>query len=123
MDIASEAGSASRESDRVSFTVQRNALVFGAAMVFLQVGMSLVYGFLIQAQSVQFNAASVLVASGLAILVVAGTFSHFRLRTDIRLYEEIGVERDRLYLLHHCALHRTVPACQRLLDQDWPADQ
>lgn len=76
MHIASEGGSAEKEGNRVSFGVQRNALIFAAAMLFLQAGMSLVYGFLIRAQSVQFNAASVLVASGLAILVVAGTFSH-----------------------------------------------
>lgn len=76
MDISSsEDRDMSKHENYESFAIQRNAFIFAAAMVFLQVAMSLVYGFLIQIQPVQFNAASVLVAIGLAILVIAGTFS------------------------------------------------
>ena len=75
MDISSKRGSASKHGNYGSFGIQRNALIFAAAMLFLQAAMSLVYGFLIRVQPVQLNAASALVAVGLAILVIAGTFS------------------------------------------------
>jgi hypothetical protein len=41
-------------------------------MLFLQIGLSLIYGFLVTIPSVQLNVSSVIVAIGLAILVVAG---------------------------------------------------
>jgi hypothetical protein len=41
-------------------------------MFVLQIGFSLIYGFLINVQSIQFNAASAIVTIGLAILVIAG---------------------------------------------------
>lgn len=41
-------------------------------MLLLQVGLSLIYGFLIKVPSLQFNTSSVVIAIGLAMLVVAG---------------------------------------------------
>lgn len=57
----------------ISPTIDRNAAIFGYTMVFLQIGLSLIYGFLISVPSVQLNVSSVIITSGLAILVIAGT--------------------------------------------------
>lgn len=59
-----------------SSALRRNSLVFGIIMVGLQIGLSLVYGFLINVQHVQLNISSVVVTIGLAILVIAGNHQY-----------------------------------------------
>lgn len=41
-------------------------------MVLLQIGFSLIYGFLIKIPAITFNSSSILVTIGLAILIIAG---------------------------------------------------
>lgn len=65
-------------------------------MIFLQICLSLIYGFLINVQSLQLNVGSVIVTIGLAILVIAGT--SFMMQ-DLDLFLDIqensyGVESD-----------------------------
>lgn len=56
-----------------SIPIKRNALIFGIVMLFLQIGFTLIYGFLITVPTHTLNTGSILVAIGLAILVIAGT--------------------------------------------------
>jgi hypothetical protein len=58
----------------VSPTVQRNSLFFAIAMTALQVGLSLVYGFLILIPGQLINVGSIITMIALAILIVAGRF-------------------------------------------------
>lgn len=62
----------------VSLTIDRNAKIFGYSMSLLQIGLSLIYGFLIKVPSVQLNISSVIITSGLAILVIAGTLKNIQ---------------------------------------------
>ena len=41
-------------------------------MVLLQIGFSLIYGFLIKIPAITFNSSSIFVTIGLAILIIAG---------------------------------------------------
>lgn len=47
-------------------------MIFAVLMVLLQIGFSLIYGFLINIPAITFNSSSILVTIGLAILIVAG---------------------------------------------------
>lgn len=47
-------------------------MIFAVLMVLLQIGFSLIYGFLITIPAITFNSSSILVTIGLAILIVAG---------------------------------------------------
>jgi uncharacterized membrane protein (DUF485 family) len=65
--------SPSRAQGFSSDSIKRNAFIFGITMLLLQVGLSLIYGFLIKVPAVQMNTSSIIEAIGLAILVVGGT--------------------------------------------------
>lgn len=54
--------------------IQRNSLIFAIAMTLLQVGLSLIYGFLIMIPGQYVNIGSVVTMIALAILIVAGRF-------------------------------------------------
>jgi len=56
----------------ISESVKRNAKIFAVLMVLLQIGFSLIYGFLIKVPAITLNSSSILVTIGLAILIVAG---------------------------------------------------
>ena len=62
----------SNSKDYISQSVRRNAMIFAVLMVLLQIGFSLIYGFLITIPAITFNSSSILVTIGLAILIVAG---------------------------------------------------
>lgn len=92
----------SYESERL----QRNSLIFGILMILLQIGLSLVYGFLINIEAVQLNVSSIIIIIGLAILIIGGnSLNMFRFWTSLRIHQEIGLEWHRLYLLHYCTLY------------------
>lgn len=63
----------SKDNNYVSVGVEKNALVFAILMLVLQVGICLVYGFVINIPAMLLNIGSVLVMVGLAILVIAGS--------------------------------------------------
>lgn len=76
MDLSSsnpKPKSTSRKQENYnSLPIKRNALIFGIIMIALQIGFSLVYGFLITVPPHALNTGSILIAIGLAILVIAG---------------------------------------------------
>ena len=64
--------SPSRSLGYTSASINRNALIFSIIMLLLQVGLSLIYGFLVKVPAIQINTSSVIEAIALAILVIGG---------------------------------------------------
>ena len=65
-------GNISKDNNYVSVGVEKNALGFAILMLLLQIGICLVYGFVINIPAMVVNLGSVLTMVGLAILVIAG---------------------------------------------------
>ena len=72
MDDRSNNRMNSNTKEYVSLSVRRNAFIFAVLMVLLQIGFSLIYGFLIKIPAITFNSSSIFVTIGLAILIIAG---------------------------------------------------
>lgn len=62
--------------DYVSSSVNRNAFAFGIIMLFLQIGVCLIYGFLIKVPTAQTNISSSFITIGLSLLIIAGKISN-----------------------------------------------
>lgn len=74
MDYASSNLRSAQSENYNSESIKRNTYIFGFLMMFLQLAISLIYGFLINISTATLNISSVIVIIGLAILIIGGNY-------------------------------------------------